>query len=85
MAQTNGPKPRIRDVGLTNWLNAKLRPYIGPPPIGPFDEPELAPTQEAACPICGFAMSAHTVDRSGERTQLYCPTPESMAAREQAD
>ncbi|MET1042546.1 MAG: hypothetical protein ABWX59_00325 [Microbacteriaceae bacterium] len=59
-----------------NWiekLNVKLRPYIGAPPLGPYNEPPLPPRETHACPLCGHPMSEHRVDRSGERTQLYCP------------
>jgi hypothetical protein len=75
MARTNKPRESISDAGgFTNWLNNRLRPYIGPPPLGPYNEEPLPPASESACPLCGQAMSLHTVDRSGERTQLYCPT-----------
>lgn len=75
MAQSNGGKSRgIRaSGGFTNWLNGKLRPYIGPPPLGPYDEEPLPSIAEAPCPVCGQSMALHEIDRSGERTQLYCP------------
>jgi hypothetical protein len=58
--------------GLFDRLNRRLLPYIGPPPLGPYDE---APVDRAPklCPLCGRPMSLHEIDRSGERTQLYCP------------
>ncbi|RWZ52905.1 hypothetical protein ELQ90_02915 [Labedella phragmitis] len=67
------PRPSIREVGFTNWLNAMLFPYIGPPPVGPYDEAPLAPSTASACPLCGAPMSQHVVDRSGPRTMLHCP------------
>ncbi|UCR88100.1 hypothetical protein [Mycetocola spongiae] len=83
MARTKGEPGGIKAAGgFTNWLNGKLRPYIGPPPLGPFNEEPLPPTAQAPCPICGNVMSEHIVDRSGERTQLHCPkkTPAAPAA-----
>ena len=62
-----------------NWadrLNALLVPYIGPPPLGPYGEPPLPPTQQSACPMCGVVMSAHEVERrDGRPTKLHCPSP----------
>lgn len=58
-------------AGFIERLNARLLPYIGPPPLGPYDEaPAPKPT---ACPLCGAPMAEHAVDRSGERTMLHCP------------
>jgi hypothetical protein len=59
-------------AGFIERLNARLLPYIGPPPLGPYDE-EPAPTRPAACPLCDAPMSQHDIDRSGGRTQLHCP------------
>jgi len=71
--------------GLTNWVNKTLFPWIGPPPLGPYtDVPEeevRAAKAAATCPICGELMSLHEVDRSGERTQIYHPSPEEAAKR----
>ena len=55
-------------------LNRLLLPYIGPPPLGPYDEDPLPPTQEKACPLCGQAMADHDVERRADRpTQLHGP------------
>ncbi|GAA0990339.1 hypothetical protein [Subtercola frigoramans] len=65
--------------GLGNWLNERLFPYLGPPPLGPFDtatpDDRARAALASACPLCGAPMNAHDVDRSGERTQLHCPQP----------
>jgi hypothetical protein len=70
-------KPTIREAGgFTAWLNGRLLPIIGPPPLGPYDDE--VPLQErpvARCPLCGAPMSEHSIDRTGERTQLRCPAP----------
>jgi hypothetical protein len=60
---------------LYQRFNDRLFPWLGPPPLGPYDQPEPPAVATRACPLCGAAMSEHEVDRSGERTQLYCPTP----------
>ena len=56
-------------------LNGMLMPYIGPPELGPFDQAPLPPTGPKPCPICGAAMSAHEIERSGGNTatRLHCP------------
>jgi len=62
--------------GFFNRLNRRLFPYLGPPPLGPYDQPAPAAPASRACPLCGAAMSAHEFDRSGEQTRatrLYCP------------
>ena len=81
MARSKRKRPSIAESGgFTNWLNNSLRPYIGPPPLGPYNEDPLPPATASACPLCGRLMSEHIVDRSGERTQLYGPTPDSEPA-----
>jgi hypothetical protein len=55
-------------------LNRALLPYIGPPPLGPYNEAPLPSTQAKACPLCGRAMSEHDVERRANfPTQLHCP------------
>ena len=55
-------------------LNRRLLPYLGPPPLGPYDEEPLPSTQKMACPLCGQAMADHDVERRADRpTQLHCP------------
>lgn len=58
-------------------FNARLFPWIGPPPLGPYDQPEQEVPAGQACPLCGQPMSEHVIDRSGPRTQLYCPSDAS--------
>jgi hypothetical protein len=45
------------------------------------DEEVQAAKAASVCPICGQLMSVHEIDRSGERTQIYHPTPEQAAER----
>jgi hypothetical protein len=41
--------------GLRWWdrWNRTLFPYLGPPPLGPYDEEPLPPTGQKPCPLCG--------------------------------
>ncbi len=56
-------------------LNRLLVPYIGPPPLGPYNQPPLPPVSESDCPMCGVVMSAHEVERrDGRPTKLHCPS-----------
>jgi hypothetical protein len=62
--------------GFFNRLNRRLFPYLGPPPLGPYDQPEPEAPAGRACPLCGSLMSEHEIDRSGgalRPTKLYCP------------
>jgi hypothetical protein len=69
-------KPTLKEVGFGGWLNSRLLPFIGPPPLGPYDdEVPVAERPVARCPLCGAPMTEHAIDRSGERTQLRCPLP----------
>jgi hypothetical protein len=63
-----------RKLTWADRLNRLLVPYIGPPPLGPYDQPPLPPAAESACPMCGVVMSAHEVERrEGRPTKLHCP------------
>lgn len=54
-----------------DWLDRKLLPFIGPPPLGPWEEND---TQEVrVCPICGHEFSEHTLDSSTDNPILNCP------------
>ncbi|TFD95145.1 hypothetical protein E3T61_00460 [Cryobacterium lactosi] len=81
MTSAKKRKPTIKEAGgFTAWLNGRLLPFIGPPPLGPYDDE--VPVQErpvARCPLCGEPMTEHDIDRSGERTQLRCPLPAPTA------
>ena len=56
------------------WLNRTLLPYLGPPELGPYDEPEQPESATKACPLCGGVMSEHNLDRKpGRPTYLTCP------------
>jgi len=60
--------------GFFNNLNRVVYRFAGPAQIG-IGRPEepYAPPANPLCPLCGESMSRHVVDRSGVKTQLYCP------------
>jgi len=80
VTRTNEVRPPndFEGGGFFNRLNRRLFPYLGPPPLGPYDQPAPPTPASRACPLCGAPMSEHEFDRSGgaERpTKFYCPRP----------
>ncbi|GGI47445.1 hypothetical protein BCL57_002142 [Agromyces flavus] len=67
--------------GFFNRLNRFVYTFTGPAQVG-IGRPEAPyePPADPRCPICGAPMAEHRVDRSGERTQLYCPAPAGVGA-----
>jgi hypothetical protein len=57
-------------------LNKALLPYIGPPPLGPYNETPLPPTGPKPCPLCGRPMTEHGFERGEGRvpTRIHCPS-----------
>ncbi len=54
-------------------LNRKLVPYIGPPPLGPYNQ--AAEVHDKPCPLCGRQMAGHQFEhRDGRPTLMRCPT-----------
>ena len=76
MDQYPGQGTRFGD--FIERLNTRLRPYLSGAQLGSRDEPPLeAPVHGGSCPLCTLPMDQHVVDRSGERTMLYCPVVET--------
>jgi hypothetical protein len=69
------PNDFDRGSGWFNRLNRRLFPYLGPPPLGPYDQEPAPDPVRAACPLCGAAMAEHEFARGNGPTKLYCPTP----------
>ena len=65
-------------VRFIDWLNYKLIPVIGPPDLGPYDA-VLEKVGEALCPVCGTALTEHSIDHSAANTVLNCPAPHKPA------
>jgi len=59
--------------GFFNRMNRRLFPWIGPPPLGPYDQAAPEPARERGCPLCGAPMAQHTRGQSEGRTLLRCP------------
>ncbi|WP_386728753.1 hypothetical protein [Luethyella okanaganae] len=57
------------------WMNRKLSPAFGPPPVTEYGEADR-PTRLAACPLCGHPMGEHFIDHSTPNTVLNCPVIE---------
>jgi hypothetical protein len=56
-------------------LNFALYPYLGPPKLGPYDQPAPVDPSLKPCPLCGEPMGEHQVDRGeGRPTYLRCPS-----------
>jgi hypothetical protein len=77
MARLGGGFHRNNDFaaggGFVNRLNRILFPWIGPPPLGPYDQETPPPARERGCPLCGSPMAGHTKALSDGRTILHCP------------
>lgn len=73
-AEKSPLRERVRAAGgWYQYLNSRLIRLAGPASVGPYDtEPEPVRTARP-CPLCGAAMSEHTVDRSGPKPLLRCP------------
>jgi hypothetical protein len=56
-------------------LNSALIPRIGPPPLGPYNQPPEVHTKP--CPVCGQPMAGHTFEHRGNKpTLMHCPALE---------
>jgi len=66
--------------GLYNRINGLLFRFTGPAAVG-IGRPEAPyqPPEDPACPVCTRPMREHAIDRTGTRTQLYCPTDADVA------
>jgi hypothetical protein len=78
VTRTNPQQPPndFEGGGFFNRLNRRLFPYIGPPPLGPYDQPAPPAAESRPCPLCSAPMSQHRFDRSGganRPTKVYCP------------
>lgn len=59
--------------GWYSWFNKGLIRVAGPAAVGPYESTPAPTRTDRPCPLCGAPMTDHRIDRSGERTQLYCP------------
>lgn len=52
------------------WIDRRLKPLIGPSPLGPWEETGAV---AITCPVCGALMADHVMDRSHHNPVLMCP------------
>lgn len=67
------PKRRDRFGDFFRGLDGRLLPWLGPPPLGPYDEPEPPAVADRGCPMCGRPMSEHEYGQVGQRVTVRCP------------
>lgn len=53
------------------WVDRKLYPVIGAPPLGPYGDVEEVLVAE--CPVCHHPLTEHTIDHSTSNAILHCP------------
>lgn len=61
----------------TDWLNDKLRPYIGPPPLGPYGPESTEPESAKPCPVCGHPINEHRVEVDPDTGHTYLHHPDA--------
>ncbi len=62
-----------RLVRSAAWVDRKLNPVFGPPPVGPYGDDDRAAV--STCPVCGHPMGEHHIDRTARDAVLECPAP----------
>ena len=62
-----------RFVRSAAWVDRKLTPLFGPPPLGPYSAEEKHAA--APCPVCGHPMGEHVIDHTTPNAILNCPAP----------
>jgi hypothetical protein len=64
-----------RLVRSAAWIDRKLMPVFGPPPISSSNDNADGNGAGPACPVCGHPMGEHTIDHSTRNAILECPAP----------
>lgn len=60
--------------GFWNHVNKVVYRLAGPAQVGSGrHEAPYVPPADPACPLCDRPMRDHVIDRTGHKTQLYCP------------
>ena len=52
------------------WLDDKLVPLLGPPPLGPY---EVEQPHSTTCPLCGESLARHGTETEEGHVFLRCP------------
>lgn len=58
---------------MFEWVEGKLQPIFESPATGTYPAAEVVALKD--CPVCGRAMTEHTIDHSLDNTVLNCPQP----------
>jgi hypothetical protein len=64
-----------RFVRSAAWIDRKLMPVFGAPPISSADDGDRHAGADSPCPVCGHPMGEHTIDHSTPNAILECPAP----------
>lgn len=75
MVSADAPGNGNRFTRFFEWVDTKLEPAFGPPPVTADDH---EPAAAKPCPLCGEVMAEHTIDHSTANTHLECPTGERL-------
>lgn len=71
-ASTERPRVGERLVRFVDWLEDRLSPAIGSPPLGPYDA-VVERVAVATCPVCRRPMAEHVIDHRTANAILHCP------------
>ncbi|GHD40350.1 hypothetical protein D9V29_04590 [Mycetocola manganoxydans] len=63
-----------RLVRSAAWIDRKLMPVFGAPPVSTDDGVRSGGTVPS-CPVCGHPMGEHSIDHSTPNALLECPAP----------
>jgi hypothetical protein len=64
-------------ANAARWLDDKLFPIFGPPPLGPYGAETPRTAEHNLCPLCGRPMPEHMMEHEGAQSFLICPAPAS--------
>ena len=59
----------------TGWLDAKLMPVFGPPPLGPYGPQEEVDPAVGLRPVCLRSLADHEVDADTHTHHIYLRCP----------
>lgn len=60
------------------WLDARLLPILGPPPIGPYDPESPRTAAVSVCPLCGHRIDEHGREQDHGHAFLLCLAPSTQ-------
>ena len=66
-----------RVYGRGGWwdrINSRLVRVAGPATVGPYETTPEPVRTTRPCPLCHHPMDEHTIDRSGPKPLIHCPS-----------